>query len=102
MNVSDNDSSIQRDDKGIVHFDQSVIERQDAQPVGRFVILHRAMAGSDGSLKMILAGFVAEGGLHKVIQAASNHCLIPLRSVLLLETKDVAITIKARQQARAV
>ncbi len=70
--------AIERHHGRIIDLDQAVVERKDTWPVRGFVILRRAVAGGDGGLKMILAGFVAGGRLQQMIEAARDQRLIPL------------------------
>src|SRR5260370_40870453 len=60
------------------------------------------MTRRDAGLKMICAEFVAGGRLTQMHHSARNHCLIPSRTVLLVEPKNIPLGIGARGQARGV
>ena len=60
------------------------------------------MAGGDSSLNMILTELVSYGSLTQMDYAVLNHRLVPIRTILLPEAKDVSLRVYARGQARSV
>src|SRR6266550_45089 len=60
------------------------------------------MTGRNPSLKMISTQFVPGGGYAQMLNAAGNQQLIPSRTILLLEPKDVSLSIGPCRQARGV
>src|SRR6266567_1937476 len=60
------------------------------------------MTGRDPSLKMICTQLVPGGGHAQMVHAAGDQRLIPSRTILLLEPKDVSLRIRSRRQTRGV
>src|SRR5437588_654298 len=60
------------------------------------------MTGRDSGLQMIYAQLVPGGGHAQMLHAAGDQRLIPNRTILLLESKNVSRRIGSRVQARSV
>src|SRR4030095_6865257 len=60
------------------------------------------MAGGNPGLEMIRAQLVAGGGLAQMFYPTRDHGLIPSRTILLFESKDVTFGIHSRGKARGV
>src|SRR5207247_2409795 len=101
-NVRKNDSAIERDDRRVIEFDQAIVKREDLPPVRAFIIIRRAVAGSDSRLKMIRGDLLPSSRLREMEHASRDHRSIPSCPVLLLEPKQVSLRIHSRRDARGV
>ena len=70
--VCDGDGAIESYDRRLIQFNEPIIKRKDLRPIGRFVVLCRAVTSGDPRLKVIFAEVVTCRGLREVKHSARN------------------------------